>query len=391
MFEKKKTFYILKLIITFILFYGSVVFENTLTNRLYIFIGIYILYIITGLLRYKKEQNKIILAWSFLADILLIFSFEYNSRYLINYYLHFFYIIVILESFLWLDIKNSVIVSSICIFVSSIKFIILLYYKYSLGNLSQMLFFTLINIFTLFIVYFAKYYREEKLKKDKLYSELIEYSEKVEELAIVEERNRIARDIHDTLGHSITGMIMEIEMIDTLLLEEDSERAKEMVNRLKIEARDSLVKVREVVETLKPSESEDRPVTQNPVKALIDNFVDSTNVEVSYNIEGDFNAVIPTTNIVLYRMVQEALTNGVRHGKATNFHIEIKYYSDLIVFYIKDNGIGFKNLEKGFGLKNMEERINTLNGQVVFSSENGFIIQGFIPLGVEYNDKSFNS
>ncbi len=137
MFEKKKTFYILKLIITFILFYGSVVFENTLTNRLYIFIGIYTLYIITGLLRYKKEQNKIILAWSFLADILLIFSFEYNSRYLINYYLHFFYIIVILESFLWLDIKKSVIVSSICIFVSSIKFIILLEKGFGLKNMEE--------------------------------------------------------------------------------------------------------------------------------------------------------------------------------------------------------------------------------------------------------------
>ena len=389
MFENQKKFYLLKILIVSILFYGAIIYENISIQRLYIFIGIFFLYLAMSFIR-SKIKNEKIMTLSFLIDVMLVFSVEYYSRYLINYFFHFFYVLILIESSMILSRKRSLILGAVVILVSMIKYIILLYYKANLGNISQMLFFALINISILLIVNFAQYYREEKEKKDKLYKELLtthrklkEYSQRIEELATIEERNRIARDLHDTIGHSMTGMIMEIEMIDCML-DENTDEAKKMLSKLKVEARDGLANVREVVETLKPNS--DIGSGFEAIKNMVDSFSKKTGLNVQLNFHGEVLNTTPSIDIVLHRTIQEALTNSVRHGKATNVEINLEYKKNSIILNIKDNGVGCGCIEKGFGLKSMEERINSLKGRVKFGCCNGFKIDVFLPLEVDRLD-----
>lgn len=385
---------IIKLLISLMLFYGAMIYEKPAINRLYVYMIIYGLYVLINIIRFKANIKTGLLL-TFIIEIGLIYLLESKSRYLINYYFHLFYIFIFIQSFISLKSKDSIIIGSIGFFVSILKFIVLLYYKPTMGNISQSGFFIITNIFIILLVKFVTFYKEEKENKEKLYEELLianetlrEYSRKIEELAIIEERNRIARDLHDTIGHSMTGVIMGMEIVDELI-EEDIDKAREMVKYLKGTARDNLVKVREVVETLKSDDDISKGVES--IQELIDSFTRNSNVDIIFAIEGERVKVTPDINIALYRAIQEGLTNGVRHGQATEFNITLKYEDDFIELFMKDNGTGATTIEKGQGLKGMEERFLSLGGEVKFYSEDGFILRGNIPLEVVHSDQCSNS
>jgi signal transduction histidine kinase len=201
-FGKKGLLRLIKIVFLMPIFYMAVYFENVSGIRLYRLTGIFVLYIILGILRKLFYKKELLLSISFLIDILLVFLLEHNSRFLINYFFHSFYIVILLEVSLTLKRDKSLVISIITVGVSLVKYILLISYDNNLANLSQIAFFILVNALILVIVNFAQYNKEEKEKKDILYSELLsthkklrEYSEKIEALAVIEERNRIARDI----------------------------------------------------------------------------------------------------------------------------------------------------------------------------------------------------
>ena len=90
--------------------------------------------------------------------------------------------------------------------------------------------------------------------------------------------------------------------------------------------------------------------------------------------------------MAIYRIVQESLTNSIRHGKAKNIDVSIKKGYGSIGLLICDDGVGCENIEAGFGLRHIRERVNMLKGQVNFSSDNGFRVEAMIPIrwGEEY-------
>lgn len=388
--RKFKLYYILKAIISLILFYASVKFENVVGKRLIILIIAFIVYILIGIIRKYFIKNKSIYVFSFLVDIGLIFFLESNSKYLINYFLHIFYILILLEASLLLKRKQSFFISIITLGVSLSKYIVLIYYKRSLSSISEMVFFAVISIFIVSIIYFSHYYKEEKEKKDALYAELLnthknlkEYSEKVERLATIEERNRIARDIHDTLGHNMTALLMQLE-IASIFIDKDINEAKNILLELKDSTRESLVKVRKIVETLNPDE--DISKGMKSIQELAEDFSKKTGVKVDFLIDGNILKTSPSLNIALYRIVQESMTNAVRHGKASRIKIKIEYASDRISFNISNDGLVVKDIKEGFGLKAMRERVEALNGSISFSNDEIFLVEGFLPVEVGKND-----
>lgn len=384
--KKVVLFNILKILFLSIIFYLSVQFENAWGLRLTKLIVTFTVYIIIGLLRsiyFKGKASK----YTYLFDIILIYYLEHNSKYLINYFFHSFYIAVLLESSLNLNRRNSLTIGIITVSISLIKYMFLIYYNTNLSNISQMAFFTLLSIFILVISNFAQYNKEEREKKEKLYQELLkaheklkEYAKRVEELTVVEERNRIARDLHDTLGHNMTGTIMEIELASHII-DKDTEKAKIMLERAKKSAREGLARIREVVETLKPDKGICKGI--DSIKELTDNFSNKTGVKIGLNVKGNIINTNPSVDVTLYRIIQESLTNSVRHGEADSINIYIEYSKSTISFWIRDNGIVSENFEEGFGLKGIRERIKSLGGEVKFIIDNGFITKGFIPLEVD--------
>lgn len=385
-----KKFYLFKIITLSLLFYGAITFENAKGYRLYILITIFLGYMIFGIVRNILIKGDKLLNISFTLDIILIYVLEYYSRFQINYFFHSFYIVLLLEIALSLKQKPSIIMGIVTVLVSIVKYSMLIYYIPNLPNISQMAFFILISVFVLIITAFAQYYRREKEKKDILYKELLDthrrlmdYADEVEKLTIIEERNRIARDIHDTLGHNMTGIIMGIEMADHII-ENDINKAKELLDRAKKSSREGLKQIREVVETLKPDVKISTGITS--ITELIDEFSYKTGVSIDVKISGKVKALSSKVNMVLYRIIQEGITNAVRHGEASRIDIELEYTKDKIRFSITDNGQGCKSIEEGFGLKGMGERVDSVNGVLNIESTEGFTVKGFLPIGGGYDD-----
>lgn len=381
MSEKRLFLKIIKVVFLVLIFYMAVYFENALGNRLYILVAIFTTYIGIGLLRSFMSHDSKLLSWSFLIDIALVYLLEHNSRFIINYFFHSFYIVILLEVSLTLKRDKSLVISVISVGVSLVKYVALISYKSNLANLSQLAFFLMLNTLILFIANFAQYNKEEKEKKDLLYGELLkthkklrEYSARVEELAVIEERNRIARDIHDTLGHNMTALIMQMEM-SSHIMDDETEKAKELIESAKLTARQGLVSIRKVVETLRGEEK-----GMDSIKELVNEFCHASGVKGSLEVTGKPVRIDTDTGITLYRVIQESLTNSVRHGNATNINVELTYTSEKISFVITDNGIGTKTLKEGYGLKGMKERVQSLKGEVEFKSHNGFVVKGWIPV-----------
>ena len=216
---------------------------------------------------------------------------------------------------------------------------------------------------------------EDRLKRANIDLEV--YASSVEEIAILKERNRISREIHDSVGHSLSTTIIQLGAIERLLT--NNESLKDLVHELREFVKESFQEVRDAVSALKPSEYENY---QNlfKVEELIKNFIKLTNVDVKLTISKNTWPLSSVQSIALYRIIQESLSNSLRHGKATKINIFITFNIDHLIITISDNGKGCTIIKKGNGINSISERINELNGKVKFNSSNeGFIIRASFP------------
>lgn len=381
---RKIGYYLIDLLAV-IIFYFAFIYEGAKDNRYMLLLTLFIAYVILSIAKnIFKEHSKIILVILCLKIMLLLFI-EINSKFAINYFIHAVYLLIIIESTSLLSFKSSLIINSLAFIVSLYKFLNLISFNNSISNISQMFLFVLINSLVIIILGFAKYHQEEKSKIDNIYKELLnahyklkDYAQQIKELTTTQERNRIARDLHDTLGHNMTGLIMQLEMTSSMM-DKDMDEAKVLMEASKITARESLKKVREIVETFK---DESRMYTDiGAIKELIDEFSSKTGVKISFEIKGEKIALLPDVYITLYRVIQESMTNAVRHGKADEIKIVIKYEKDVIRFSIVDNGVGCDDVCEGYGLKGMRERVGLLGGFIEYRNECGFEVMGEINRG----------
>ncbi|HYE82410.1 MAG TPA: sensor histidine kinase [Clostridia bacterium] len=381
----------MKVIILTVLFCAAVYFENAQQQRLSVLIAVFGLYLAVGVGRSFLGREGNLYCLSFIIDIALVFTLEHNSRLLINYFLHSFYMIILLEATLTLGLRRGLAVGMVTVVISLIKYVYLIYYKFNLSNVSQLAFFLMINVLILVIAGFAQHNREERERKDVLYKELLnahrqlkQYTDEVKRLSVVEERNRIARDIHDTLGHNMTALIMQLQMAEHLL-KEDVPKAEELLTNSVRTAKDSLAGIREVVETLRGAGNV--LTTAEPLKKLVGEFSARTGVEIGLEINGEAAAQEPAVNIAVYHIIQEAMTNAVRHGKASRISISLDYSKAAVTFRVKDNGPGAGTVKEGYGLKGIRERVEAFGGKVEFGTCEGFYINGKLYLEVN-DDKS---
>lgn len=387
----RRLLYLLKTIILTILFYGAVYFENAQQQRILVLVSVFVFYLAVGFGRVFINRESTLYCVSFVIDIALVYVLEYNSRLLINYFFHSFYIVIMLEAALSLDLRRGIAIGAAAVMVSLIKYIYLIYYKFNLSNVSQLAFFLMVNVLILVIAGFAQHNKQEKERKDILYKELLDahrqlkqYTDEVNRLTVVEERNRIARDIHDSLGHNMTALIMQLQMAEHLL-KEDIPKAEGLLANAVRTAKESLAGIREVVETLRGAGTALAPA--EAMRKLVNEFSVKTGVEIGLDINGEAAMQDSAANIAVYRIIQEAMTNAVRHGKATRISVSIDYSSESIAFSVRDNGLGAEKVTEGYGLKGIRERVEAFGGKVEFGAGDGFYIKGTLYLEVK-NDKS---
>lgn len=381
---RKIGYYLIDLL-SVIIFYFAFIYEGAKGNRYMILLILFMAYIILSIIKNIFKEHSKIISIILCLKILIILLIEINSKFAINYFIHAVYLLVIIESTSLLSFRSSMIINCLAFIISIYKFLNLISFNNSISNISQMFLFILINSLVIVVLGFAKYHLEEKSKIDNIYKELLrahyklkDYAEKIKELTTIEERNRIARDLHDTLGHDMTGLIMQLEMTSSMM-DKDVDAAKGLMEDSKVTARNSLKKVRKIVETFKDESKIYSDI--GAINELVDDFSNKTGVKIKFYVKGDKVALSPDVYITLYRIVQESMTNAVRHGEATKIKIIIMYEKDVIRFTITDNGVGCDNVCEGYGLKGMRERVALLGGYIDYRNECGFEVMGEINRG----------
>ena len=198
--------------------------------------------------------------------------------------------------------------------------------------------------------------------------QLRDYAVNMERMTEMRERNRLAREIHDTLGHTLTGIIMGVDA-GLALFDVAPEESKKRMQVVAQSARDGLTDVRRSIKALRPDALERFTLVQ-ALEELVEKFRLTTSAEISYSQEAEELKLDLDEEDALYRVVQEGLTNAVRHGKADRIEIRITRNEDVIAVIVRDNGTGCANPEEGFGLRHMRERLEMLDGTMSFGNLN---------------------
>ena len=216
----------------------------------------------------------------------------------------------------------------------------------------------------------------EELKKANV--RLGEYAKESEKAAETRERNRLAREIHDTLGHSFVGIITGIEAC-VALLDVAPDATKVQLMAIAEVARQGMTDVRRSVKALRPDALEKLDL-EKALTQMITEMKTATSAEILYQCTTKLNCFNTDEEDIIYRIVQESITNSIRHGKAKKIEISIDREYNILNILIKDNGIGCSDIQKGFGLHHMDERLGMLGGSLQYSGENGFTVKAQIPI-----------
>lgn len=201
---------------------------------------------------------------------------------------------------------------------------------------------------------------ESKKQLEEAYAQL-------SETAVFQERNRIARDIHDNAGHSITAVIMQTEAAK-LLIDVNPEEAKAKVISANIQAKNALDQMRESVHLLAGRDSSCS--LKEELEEILAQTMDGTGVKIRCALDDVQLAGVKRRFIA--NSLKECLANGMRHGGASAFYVELSSEAGVLCLTVSDNGCGLPdNFKEGFGLRGIREKAVNFGGGIVYESESG--------------------
>lgn len=224
------------------------------------------------------------------------------------------------------------------------------------------------------------------------YIESVYYEDTTYGMKILEqqenERSRIARDLHDSVVQVLTNLVHKCE-ICSKIMDVDGIRAKLELEIMSRNLREAISEMRNIIYDLRPMSFDDLGLNVT-LESFINDVKSRTNMEITFNVEGTPNVLPSIMQLTIFRVVQEATNNSIKHSKGKKLDIVFKYDSDNIYLNIKDDGIGIEkeseenkqSLHTGFGLDMMKERVALLNGkiEVLTAEDGGTSIEVIIPI-----------
>ena len=243
----------------------------------------------------------------------------------------------------------------------------------------------LINCLLLFfaygVSYMARRQQEEKERAEdaleqldrsradleKAYLKLVEMSKEREQLAAAHERTRLARELHDTLAHSLTAIVVSLEA-GKKLFAKDPGKALAEIEKSQEQARRGLEEVRVTVKALRSGEPEEVDF-RDALNSLARDYSGS-GLAIDFLFDDQLN-MPPVQEAAFYRIIQESITNSVRHGKANNIIVRIEGNQAGQRIVVEDDGVGCESLSEGHGLRGIRERASALGGTVFFGNSPG--------------------
>lgn len=224
------------------------------------------------------------------------------------------------------------------------------------------------------------YVKLRKANEDlqKANEQLKEYSTITEKMGETKERNRLAREIHDTLGHTLTGISAGIDACITTVIKSPEDTKKQLDIIAKV-TRDGINEIRRSVNKLRPDALE-RLSLKSAIHQMIMQTESMTNTRIYFSSYVDNLNFAADEEDAIYRIIQESITNAIRHGEATQVWVNIKRGDEEIILTVRDNGNGCTEIKQGFGLRHIRERVKMLNGMVEFDGLDGFTVTAKIPI-----------
>ncbi len=201
--------------------------------------------------------------------------------------------------------------------------------------------------------------------------QLQEYALHAEEMAVVHERNRLAREMHDTLGHKLTVAAVQLEGAQRLCAY-DPGRAEDMVGTVREEVREALTELRSAVATLRAPIEADLQL-RSSLQRLITNFQDATGLIVHHVLPEKMPQMPGAYRLAIYRTAQEALTNIQKHAQADRVWLMLAFSDNEVSLLVGDDGQGVSRSkdQAGFGLRGMRERAGQLGGELHLEPRKG--------------------
>jgi two-component system sensor histidine kinase DegS len=209
-------------------------------------------------------------------------------------------------------------------------------------------------------------------------------------LAQEEERKRIAREIHDGMAQTMANVVLRTEIAERMLAKQDLTSVKEELVDLKGQVRGGLEEIRKIIFNLRPMAIDDLGIVPT-LRKYVQDFEEKTRIRTHFSLIGRESRFPSGLEIAMFRLVQEAFSNVLKHANATYVSVELTLEKEQVHIYIVDNGDGFdvdmteKIIAKGnnFGLLGMRERVELLEGRmdIVSEKDSGTKIMMVIPIG----------
>ena len=223
---------------------------------------------------------------------------------------------------------------------------------------------------------------EERLSKSR--ERLRNLSGRLQSL-LEEERTRISREIHDELGQALTAMKMDLALIRRKLLSDGFPEPAAKIQEIELDASRVIRAVRKIATELRPGILDELGVAA-AIKWMAKNFQSRTGISCKVAVQGAYDISDTTVSTAIFRIVQEAMTNVMRHAAASQVNVILKKKDDALVLEVRDNGIGIKESRifdsKSLGLTGIRERVLLLGGEASISGKpgEGTIVRAILPM-----------
>lgn len=219
--------------------------------------------------------------------------------------------------------------------------------------------------------------REDVFRLNRSLNENKEYIRQSEYTIKLEERNRLSQQIHDDIGHSMAGALIQMEAARTLL-KTDGDKASELIGNAIAISKEGLERIRLTLKDMKPKAQE---MGINRMRLFADELAAKRNLQATLSHDGDIDAVTPIQWKIIQENATEAVTNSLKYADATAIHIEIQVLNKFVKSVVSDNGRGAEKVVKGLGIVGMEERAASAGGMVIVDGTKGFSVTTLLPRG----------
>ncbi|KKO55348.1 sensor histidine kinase [Paenibacillus sp. DMB20] len=240
------------------------------------------------------------------------------------------------------------------------------------------IYFTMLRTFINRVTSYQEQNEQMHLELDRLtkrISENNEYIRQFEYMFKLEERNRLSQEIHDKIGHSMTGALIQMEAAKRLMTTNQDKSAELLQNAITI-SKEGIESIRLVLMNVKPTTEQ---LGINQMRLLLEEFSAKHLVKTVLTHEGNVDLITPLQWKIIQDNTREAFTNTMKYADATAVSLHIEVLSTMIKANVSDNGKGMPKIIKGLGIVGMEERAAVVNGTVIVDGSNGFSVTTLIP------------